>query len=181
MKRLVLVLLLALPASAADVEVGIRHVVMTATGETAGLDLPMSRGFAATAEVFWTERLSTQFAASFVNPEASFEDVDLGTLGLDIYSVTARWHIAPASRLSGYAGAGAALVSIGNLDDQFGDEVLVEYGNETTFMAEAGLRYRLLPRLFVELGASYLPLSADGEIELNVDPLVIGGGVAWRF
>ena len=186
MKRLIFVLLLAAPAFAADFEAGIRHVVMNAMGESGELDLPMSRGFAATGEVFWTERLSTQFAASFVNPEAILhpagaEPVDLGTLGIDIYSATARWHFTPAARFSAYAGGGAALVMLGNLDDQFGDEVLVEYDNQTTFLGEAGVRYRFRPRLFLDLGVAYMPLSADGEIELNVDPLTVSGGIAWRF
>lgn len=194
MKRLIFVLLLAAPAFAADFEAGIRHVVVNAMGETGELDLPMSRGFAATGEVFWTERISTQLAATFVNPEAILfpQDsaaVDLGTLGLDIYSVTARYHFTPRARFSAYAGGGAALVAIGNLDDQFGEEIEIEFGNETTFVAEGGVRYRFLPRLFIDVSVSYMPLTAEAEsrrgargpAELTIDPLAISGGLSWRF
>jgi hypothetical protein len=139
MKRLLFVLLFAFPALAADFEAGIRHVVVMSMGDSGELDIPLSRGFAATGEVFWTESISTQFAASFVNPEAilfpaNAEPVDLGTLGLDVYSVTARYHFAPASRFSAYAGGGGAFVIVGNLDDQFGDAVYLEYDEQTTFL-----------------------------------------------
>ena len=86
-----------------------------------------------------------------------------------------------------------ALVSIGNLDDQFGDTIEAEFGNETTFLAEGGLRYRLLPRLYIDVGVSYMPLTAEAEVlrstdpratlpaEINLDPVMLTGGVSWRF
>ena len=195
MKKLLCVLLFALPLSAADFEIGMRHVAAFSRGDSGELDIPLSRGFAATGEVFWTESIATQFAASFVNPEAilfpvNAEPIDLGTLGLDIYSVSARYHFAPRARLSGYLGAGAAFVSIGNLDDQFGDAIYAELGSDTTVLAEAGLRYRLLDRLYAEVGVMYLPIGAEPEAtrggsalpaEVNVDPLIVSAGLAWRF
>lgn len=195
MKKLLAVLLFALPLFAADYEIGIRHVVALPRGDAGDLDLPMSRGFAATGEIFWTPSIATQFAATFVNPEAilhpaNAEPVDLGTLGLDIYSASVRYHFARRARLGGYVGAGAAFVAIGNLDDQFGDAIDAELGDDTTFLGEAGLRYRLLDRLFVELGVMYMPIGAEPEAtrggnalpaKVNVDPLLVTGGVAWRF
>jgi outer membrane protein W len=195
MKRLVFILLFACRTFAADFEAGVRHVVVFQTGQASDLDLPLSRGFAATADVFWTERISTQFAATFINPEAilfppNAEPVDLGTLGLDTYSASVRWHFAPQSRFGAYAGGGAALVQIGNLDDQFGEDVEAKFDSETAFLVEGGLRYRLLPRLFVELGVTYMPLSAETNViktnvnlpaEVGLDPVTVSGGVAWRF
>lgn len=195
MKRLAFIALFAFRAFAADFEAGMRHVVVFQTGEAGDLDVPLSRGFAATAEVFWRERLSTHFAASFINPEAilfpaNAEPVDLGTIGLDTYSASVRWHFAPQSRLSAYAGGGAALVQIGNLDDQFGDDVEAEFDSETALLVGGGLRYRLLQRLFVDLGVTYMPLSAEPKVlesnvnlpaEVRLDPVTVSVGVAWRF
>ena len=175
-------------AAALQFEAGVRHLVVFAKGDSGSLDIPMGRGFAATAEVFWSERLSTQFAASFANPEAilrpaNAEPVDLGTLGLDIYSASARYHFAPQSKLSAYAGAGAAFVVVGNLDDQFGEEIDATFGSEITFLGEGGLRYKFWPGVFLELGVSYLPLSASSETfeDVNVDPVIVTGGASWRF
>jgi outer membrane protein W len=198
-------LLLTLPLHAAQLEVGIRHVVMHPAGELSfdggKLDLPLSRGFGASAEVFWTERMSTQLAATFVNPEAILRpampppsEVDLGTLGIATYSVSARYHFAPDARFSPYAGAGGALVTLGNLDDQFGDAIDVTFPHETTFIAEGGIRFRFRPSVRVELSATYMPLEGRANVRrntsdphvalpsrLSIDPLTVSVSVAWRF
>src|SRR5687768_14283599 len=188
MKRLLLILLLAFPALAADFEIGVRHLVLIPRGDSGALDFATGRGFSATAEVFWSERLSTQVAASFANPEATLrpenaEPVDLGTLGLDIYSASARYHFSPGSKLSGYAGGGAAFVVIGNLDDQFGEEIEATFDNEITLLGEAGLRYKFWPGIFLELGVAYMPLTATSETfeDVNVDPMIVTAGASWRF
>lgn len=179
MKRVILLLLFACPAFGADFEAGIRHVIVLTSDDVTST----SRGFAATGEVFWGERLSTQFFASFVNPEAIFGDVDLGTLGLDVYSAMLRYHLGRF-----YAGGGVAFVAIGDLDDQFGDAAEATFGSEVTFVAEAGARFRLFPRVFVDVGASYMPLTAEAEssrgdvpLELAIDPVTVSAGLSYRF
>jgi hypothetical protein len=201
MKRLALaiLILLATPLAAADFELGIRHVVANAMGDSGELDLPLSRGFGASAEVFWSKRWSTNVAATFVNPEAILrprtpppDDVDLGTLGLDVYSLTARWHFQPDARLSTFVGAGGALVQIGNLDDQFGDVFEADFDSETTFVVEGGVRYRV-QRVVLELGVLYVLLDAEPHIrratdpnvtlpaKVGIDPVIVSIGAAWRF
>ena len=188
---------LALSLHAAEFEAGAQHVIAMTTGDTGALDVEPGRGFGAHVEVFWSESLSTRAAATFVNPAAILypenpppSDVDLGTLGLDMYSATARWHLAPRSRISAYAGGGAAFVLIGNLDDQFGSEVEIDFDPELTFVAEGGLRYRFRERIFVELGVTYLPLEGNADVRrTNValpetfafDPVIVSAGAAWRF
>jgi outer membrane protein W len=180
-----LLLLLAIPLRAADVEAGGAHVIAMPRGETGALDIKTSRGFGAHVDVFWTDRVSTRASAVFLNPAAYLNGIDLGTLGLDIYSVSARLHFRPQSRLSAFVGGGAALVSVGNLDDQFDDEIEVEFDPETTFVAEAGLRVRIHPRIVIEASAAYLPLELEAPAPLPstiaVDPLIVSVGAAWRF
>ena len=74
--------------------VGISLIVLMSSGDSGDLDLPLTRGLAVTFEAF-SPTVSTQFAASLAHPEAilrpaDVEPIDLGTLGLDIYSATAR-------------------------------------------------------------------------------------------
>ncbi|HEV7242372.1 MAG TPA: outer membrane beta-barrel protein [Thermoanaerobaculia bacterium] len=184
------VLLIALPLHAAEIEAGGSHVIAMAAGDTGTLDVKTSRGFSAHVEVFWSDRVSTRGTATFLNPAAILfpdnpppTDVDLGTLGLDIYSATARIHF--GNRFSAFAGGGAALVVIGNLDDQFGDAVEIEFDPETTFVAEAGVRYRIHPRVVLEMGVTYMPLELEAPAPLPssiaVDPLIVSAGAAWRF
>lgn len=190
---------LALPAAAQTFEVGLQHVAVITTGETGDLDVPLGRGFAVSGELFFTPRFSTALAATFVNPEAILfpsnpppNDVDLGTIGLQTTALTARWHCRSEARFSVFAGAGIARVTIGNLDDQFGDDVEADFDAELTFLAEGGVRFRprLVPRLALNVTASYTPLSAEPNVrktnvplpaELELNPLTIGVGASWRF
>jgi hypothetical protein len=195
-----LLFFIALPLHAADIEAGGQHVIAMTGGDTGTLDVKTSRGFSAHVEVFWSDRVSTRGTATFLNPAAILfpdnpppTDVDLGTLGLDSYSATARIHLGGQRRLSAFAGGGAALVVIGNLDDQFGDAVEIEFDPETTFVAEGGLRYRIFPRVVLEAGVTYMPLEAEADIlratdpryplpsTIAVDPLIVSVGAAWRF
>ena len=184
-RLLVLLLLSAAPLTAAEIEAGAAHVVVMA-GDNGDLEIDMGRGFGAHVEVFWSDSISTRAAATFLNPAVYTPEVDLGTLGLDIWSATARWHLAPRSRFSGFAGAGGALVVIGDLDDQFGDEVEVEFDPEVAPLVEAGLRYRIHPRIVLELGATYIPLELSADEPrippaIAVDPLIVSAGASWRF
>jgi outer membrane protein len=201
--RLALALLvLATPLRAADLELGMRHVSVSplADGRFDGafganeIDVVSSRGFAATAEVFWTPRISTHVAGTFVNP-ATFifpADVDLGTFGIDAYSLTARYHFAPDARFSPFAGAGAAIVIFGDLEDRFGEDIEMTFDRETALMVEGGLRYRAFSRVVIDAAVSYMPLEAtpnhvrnDTSVPLpenvKLDPLTVSIGAAWRF
>ncbi|HEY0156368.1 MAG TPA: OmpW family outer membrane protein [Thermoanaerobaculia bacterium] len=196
--RLLLLLALALPIAAADVDVSVSHVGTFMTGDNAfpggELDVQTSRGFAASADVFWTPRLSTRFAATFINPVAILQpaDIDLNTVSLDIYSASARFHFTPAARLSPFAGGGAAIVSFGNLEERFADEILMELDPEAAFLVEAGVRYRFRPRIFLEVAVSYMPLEGEVDVvreregvalpsRVAFDPVTISAGAGWRF
>lgn len=198
MKILAVLLLLAIPLHAADLELGIRHLSMAPMGDDAfdggELDIVSSRGFAATAEVFWTPRISTQLAGTFVNPAAFIHDasLDLGTFGIDTYSLTARYHFAPDARFAPFAGAGPAVVIFGDLEDRFGDDIEMTFDRETALLVEGGVRYRVFPSVYVDVAVSYMPVDAtpnhvrnDTSIALpdvvHVDPFVISAGASWRF
>ncbi len=170
---------------------------MIETGETGDLDVPPGRGFSGTGEVFFSPRVSAQVTALFVNPEAILhpsapppDDVDLGTLGLDLYTVSVRRHFAPQRRISAFVGAGGALAMLGDLDDRFADEVQADFDDEVTFLVEGGVRYRYRPRIFVEFSVAYVPLEAETQIErspyalpakLGLDPVILSLGASWRF
>ncbi|HEX2060973.1 MAG TPA: OmpW family outer membrane protein [Thermoanaerobaculia bacterium] len=186
-------LLLALPLHGADYEAGIRHLAQMPMADSA-IDVVSSRGFAVTGEVFWRENVSAQFAAMFVNPAAILrpEDVDLGTLGMDLYSVSLRWHVAPRRRFAPFVGGGVALVTFGNLEDRFGEDIEMEFDDETAFFAETGLRYRFYDNLYLDVAVSYMPLEATASRVRNassvtlptsvpLDPVTVSAGAAWRF
>jgi len=163
------------------------------------LDIAASRGFAATAEVFWTEHVSTQLAATFVNPEAILfpsapppADVDLNTLGIDAYSLSARWHVAVRARWSAFAGGGAALVVLGNLEERFADNIQMNFDSTTAFFGEAGVRLHVYPSVVLDAAIAYMPFEVEPSAvrnttvvvlptRLSLDPMTVSVGAAWHF
>jgi outer membrane protein W len=195
----VLLGLLAVPMSAAGkYELGIQHVIVR-PADTGEVHVATSRGFAGTAEWFFTGRTTAHFAATFVNPETILfpgtpppSDVDLGTLGMATYALTARHYFADA-RWSPYLGAGAAYVVFGNLEDRFGEDIDLEFDPEVAPVAEAGLRYRIRPALSLNAGLAYMPVTATSTLrrsddprvtlpdELQLNPVTLTLGLAWHF
>lgn len=198
MRRLLLLLLLAVPAHAADFELGLRHagtwITASDTFDGGTLDVVASRGFGVTAEVFWTPRLSTQAAATFINPAAILypstpppAEVDLNTLGIDVYSLSARWHFSQV-----FVGAGGALVSFGNLEERFADDIEMTFDSEVAPFVEGGVRYHFWRGLTLDAAVSYMPLEAKPASVRNatsvalpervpLDPVTVSVGAAWRF
>jgi outer membrane protein W len=197
----IILLLAAMPLAGADVEIGVRHLSMWPAGEGArdagSIDVVSSRGFGVGAEVFWTPAFSTQLAGTFFNPAAFLESpegtVDLNTLGIDTWSLSARYDLAPEARWSGFAGAGVALVSFGNLEERFGDTLEIELENHATWLAEGGIRYRYRPRLTLDVAVAWMPVEGkarsirnDGPhpappSSVRLDPVTLSVGAAWRF
>jgi outer membrane protein W len=166
-----------------------RHVDTTVSS-TAPLDVASSRGFGATLEVFVSRNLSVHTAATLVNPEVTSNGVELGTIGIDTYSLGGRYHFRGRSRFSMFAGGGLAIVNVGDLDDQLEDDVYAAFDNEMTYYAEGGVRYRVLPRVVLELGVIVMPLSAEMRVErsnillpsgLDLDPITVSVAAAYRF
>jgi outer membrane protein W len=185
-------LLLFLPRMASadpEIEIGARYLT-TRLREEDALSVHSSNGFGATAEAFWTERVSTQVSGTFIQPVAFVNDIDLGTLGLQTVAVTARFYA--RTRFAPFVGAGGAVVIPGDLDDRFGENLLVEFDTAQGFAAEAGVRYRRSETVAFELVAMYVPLELDLRVTRNrngvplpstlrLDPVVLAVGASWRF
>lgn len=139
---------------------------------------------------FWFGGFSTEFAYQRLGADltASFEDIaaDVGELDLDILSATAQLHFARGGMLSPYVGAGAAYISgeLGGIDEDELENIDLE--NELDVLLNAGLNVGLGRSFTVFLDGKYIMYEARGEGDpdnaaLDVNPLIIAGGVKWRF
>lgn len=139
---------------------------------------------------FWTSGFSTEFAYQRLGADLtlSLEDIAEGTseLDLDILSGTAQLHFARGSIISPYLGGGVAYVSgeAGALDE---DEIgAADLENELEFLANAGLNLNIGQSFGLFLDGKYILYEARGEGDsddeaLDVNPLIISGGIKWRF
>ena len=139
---------------------------------------------------FWMGGFSTEFAYQKLGADltVSFEDIaeSAGDLNLDILSGTAQLHFARGSMISPYIGGGVAYVSgdAGSIDEEEIEDVDLE--SELEFLANAGINVGLGANFAIFLDGKYILYEARGEGDsdgeaLDVNPLIIAGGVKIRF
>jgi len=159
-------------------------------GDIFDLEFEEDMGVGVLYNRFWTSSFSTEFAYQRLGADLtiSFEDIDeeVGSLDLDILSATGQFHFAKGSMISPYIGGGVAYVSgeVGTIDDDELEDTDLE--NEIEFLANAGLNVGLGRGFAVFLDGKYILYEARGEGDteddaLEVNPLIISGGIKFRF
>lgn len=167
------------------------------------------QGFGAAINVFWGNRISSEFAASVVEPEGSFNDEEgnIGLGGLEMIPITAtlQFHLAPNATFDPYIGAGVAYVLFDEADIDFDDadeEInvrAIDFDDDYGFVLNAGANVSF-GALGLYLDAKYVPVESSvsavfagddgddddddetadfGEVEVN--PLMLSAGLSFRF
>ncbi len=159
-------------------------------GDIFDVEFDEDMGYGVLYNRFWTNSFSTEFAYQKLGADltVSFEDIaeDAGDLNLDILSATAQFHFARGSIISPYIGGGAAYISgeAGSIDSDELEDADLE--NEIEFLANAGLNVGLGRGLALFVDGKYVMYEARGENDtddeaLDVNPLIISGGIKFRF
>lgn len=159
-------------------------------GDIFDLEFEEDMGVGVLYNRFWTSSFSTEFAYQRLGADltVSFEDIDeeIGSLDLDILSATGQFHFAKGSMISPYIGGGVAYVSgeVGSIDNDELEDTDLE--NEVEFLANAGLNVGLGRSFVIFLDGKYILYEARGEGDsdddaLEVNPLIISGGIKFRF
>lgn len=139
---------------------------------------------------FWTNSFSTEFAYQRLGADLtlSFEDVaeDVSELDLDMLSGTAQLHFLRGGMISPYVGAGVAYISgeAGSIDQTEIESVDLE--STVDLLVNAGLNVGLGRGFAVFLDGKYVMYEANGEDDpdeeaLELNPLIIAGGIKFRF
>ena len=159
-------------------------------GDIFDLEFEEDMGVGVLYNRFWTSSFSTEFAYQRLGADltVSFEDIDeeIGSLDLDILSATGQFHFAKGSMISPYIGGGVAYVSgeVGSIDNDELEDTDLE--NEVEFLANAGLNVGLGRSFVIFLDGKYILYEARGEGDsdadaIEVNPLIISGGIKFRF
>ena len=159
-------------------------------GDIFDVEFEEDMGYGILYNRFWMGGFSTEFAYQKLGADltVSFEDIteNAGDLNLDILSATGQLHFARGSMLSPYIGGGVAYVSgdAGSIDDDELEDVDLE--KELEFLVNAGLNVGLGRSFAIFLDGKYILYEARGEGDsdgeaLDINPLIISGGVKLRF
>ena len=153
-------------------------------------------GYGVAANIFFSDRVSAEFAIANVNAQATARRRAVGgsTADIDIMPVTGvlQFHFAPNGFLDPYVGGGAAYVlfddyetnGVSNLDR-------IDLEDDVGFAINAGLGIRLGGRFAANIDAKYIPLEANAravnvtgpetEGRVDVSPIIISAGLSLRF
>lgn len=158
-------------------------------------------GYGIGANIFFGDHLSAEFAASRVEPEARFRSRAVAINGtndtVEMIPITGvlQWHFAPNGFIDPYVGAGAAYVLFSDLDstnDLNGVGVnRIDFKDDAGLALNAGLSFRLSPRLALNVDGKYVPLKSnatatfitgpDSEAKVDINPVMFSAGLGFRF
>ncbi|HEV7766937.1 MAG TPA: OmpW family outer membrane protein [Thermoanaerobaculia bacterium] len=154
-------------------------------------------GYGVAANVFFGDRISTEFAISRVSNDVNF---DSGTFDdnatAEIMPITAvlQFHFAPNGVIDPYIGAGAAYVLIDDVDrpDELNniDFERLDFNDDIGLALNAGLGIRLASNFGLNLDAKYVPLESSAtavgtignqEVKFDMSPVIFSAGLSLRF
>lgn len=162
-------------------------------GEDVDFNFDSDQGFGIGLNVFWSNRISTEFTASKFSPEAAFEGpVDFGNSSLDMIPITAtlQFHFAPDARIDPYIGAGVAYVLFDEFDSDNLDELdlgAIDVDDDYGFVLNAGLSFDITPNFAILGDIKYVPVESDisasglAPSTLEINPLIISAGASFQF
>jgi outer membrane protein W len=174
------------------------------TGTTLKVRFDAKTGYGASYDRFFSPNVSAQFVAQRIRGDArivleapvaaaSFSE-GIGTLDLNAFDAALHWHFgAPGATIRPYVGAGLASVRGAKLHvpADFTDSGQAEdfsFDDKITWVADAGIDWRIARSADLTLTAKYMPYSTGVGAEpgdplqrLKLDPLTFAAGVSWRF
>jgi outer membrane protein len=206
---LVLLLILAVPMSAqsrafdltgyaAWVDTSSEGTFNEDTANPVDINFDGTLGYGIGANIFWGERLSTEFAIVRVNSDVGFRQraVANSNTQAEMMPITGvlQFHFAPHGTIDPYIGAGAAYVLIDDVDtpDELNniDFERIDFKDDVGLALNAGLGIRLTNNFGLTLDAKYVPLESSAtavrttgntDVKFKINPVILSAGVSLRF
>ncbi|HSN69136.1 MAG TPA: OmpW family outer membrane protein [Thermoanaerobaculia bacterium] len=168
-------------------------------GEIAEFD--SEQGFGLGLNVFWSNRVSTEFAAYAVEPDLNLRATDpefpsgvIGSLEMMPITGTLQFHFSPDGRVDPYIGAGVAYVLFDSIEGESIEDIgfdSIDFDDDYGFLANAGVSIDITRSFALNLDAKYVPVSASARAvidgvetdpeDFDVNPLILSAGVSLQF
>ena len=161
------------------------------------IDFDGNVGYGAAANVFFSDRLSVEFAISRVDTDTTVRRRAVTTPGgnLEMMPVTGvlQFHFAPNGVIDPYLGAGAAYVLFDDVaDNGVSGLEKIDFEDDAGLAINAGIGIRLGQRFGIVLDGKYVPLESNAkavvlgtgqtsEGKVDISPIILSGGLSLRF
>lgn len=170
--------------------------------DDARVEFDSAQGFGVAVNVFFSNRISAEFAASVVEPDVAFRSdnpifpfLTGGELEMIPITATLQFHFNPEGRIDPYVGVGAAYVLFDRVDN-FGDvggiDVdAIDFDDDVGLVVNAGLTFDITPNFAIYLDGKYVPVSTSAtasfatgpgtSTEIDINPLILSAGIGFQF
>lgn len=156
-------------------------------------------GYGVGANIFWGDRISTEFAIVRVENDLNFRTrtINATPTEVEMMPITAvmQFHFAPNGRIDPYVGAGAAYVLFGDVDrpEELSniDFESIDFEDDLGLALNAGVGIKLTNNLGLTLDAKYVPLESSAtavrpigggsEVKFDMNPVIFSAGLTLRF
>jgi outer membrane protein W len=161
------------------------------------IDFDPSVGYGASANVFFSDRFSVEFAISRVNTATTIRRRAVSNPGgdLEMMPITGvvQWHFAPHAFIDPYIGAGAAYVLFDDVHDNGLNGIQrINFKDDAGLAVNAGLGIRLGNRFGINVDGKYVPLESNAkatvlgtgqtsESKVDISPIIVSAGLTIRF
>jgi outer membrane protein len=141
------------------------------------------------ATYFWTPHIATEIILGAIPHDVKVKnsargEIDVGSVWVAGPAVMMQYHHPVTETVTPYIGLGGAYaVFLSN-----SKEVDIEYGQEPALIAQAGVNVQISENWFANADVKKAWLSTDAKVnggaitaEVNLDPIVAGVGIGYRF
>jgi outer membrane protein W len=165
------------------------------------IDFESDQGFGASVNVFWSNRISTEFAMSVIDPDLNVNSPSRGrivfTEPLEMMPITAvlQLHLLGSSRFDPYVGVGGGYILFEDIEDRNDlddiDFERIDFEDDIGLVLNAGFRLGLTENFGIYLDGKYMPLETaatpvftdgpDEEVDIAINPLILAAGISFSF
>ena len=157
-------------------------------------------GYGIAANIFFGERISTEFAIMRVENDVQFRQRAVANANADtqaeLMPITGvlQFHFIPNGAIDPYVGVGAAYVLIDDVDapDELNniDFESIDFDDDVGLAVNAGLGIRLTNNFGLTLDAKYVPLESSAravstvgeqDVTFDMNPVILSAGLSLRF
>ncbi len=137
---------------------------------------------------FFTEHVAAELIAATSKHSVNAGTTDLGDAWILPPTLTLQYHFTPDNKFSPYVGAGLNYSIFYGEDTATGINDL-DVGNGVGFALQAGFDYWINDNWGVNFDAKYIDLDVDVGVNsgalnahnVDIDPVIIGAGISYRF
>ncbi len=130
---------------------------------------------------FFTNNIAVELVAAYTSHNVELNSAEIGEVDIVPPHLMLQYHFNETNGFKPYVGVGVAFALI--VGDEANGGGKFGFDDEFGFSLQVGFDYRLKDNIYlnVDVKKTWLELEGNGGLEVDLDPLLIGVGLGFRF